>query len=132
MSEHNPPPNFIETTAVLDGKTVLVIKVNGEIRGVQEKPLVERRVADLGRIIGDIDANLAKSDDDHFALANKRLDDAIARLTSQKAALTPEGVATAARAELTKRRMAIVAQRDHLAAILPELTDDAQAAKAEK
>ena len=52
MSEHNPPPNFIETTGVLDGKTVLVIKINGEIRGVQEKRLVEHRVAPLGRPAG--------------------------------------------------------------------------------
>jgi hypothetical protein len=131
MPEHNPtPPSFSETTAILDGKTVLVIKVNGEIRGVQGKRLVERRVADLGRIIDDIDTALAKSDDDHFALANKRLDDAIARLTTQKAALTPEGVAAAADAALTKRRTAVVAQRDHLSAVLPELTDDAQTAGA--
>ena len=125
MPEHNPtPPNVIETTAVLDGKTVLVIKIDGEIRGVQEKRLVERRIADLGRITDDIDAALAKSDDDHFALANKRIDEAITSLTRQKAALTAEGVAAAARAELTKKRIGIIAQRDHLAAILPELTDD--------
>ena len=120
-------PTVTETVAVLDGEKVLVIKVDGEVRAVQNRAAVDQRIESVGKVIGIIDAGLAMSDAEHLAAATKRLDEQIENMQKRKASLTAEGVAAAAKARLQEKRLALSAQRDALAAAAAEMSAEAPA-----
>ena len=123
-------PTVTETVAVLDGEKVLVIKVDGEVRAVQNRAAVDQRIESVGKVIGIIDIGLAMSDAEHLAAATKRLDEQIGNMQKRKASLTAEGVAAAAKARLQEKRLALSAQRDALAAAAAEMAGEAPKAPA--
>ena len=123
-------PTVTETVAVLDGEKVLVIKVDGEVRAVQNRAAVDQRIESVGKVIGIIDIGLAMSDAEHLAAATKRLDEQIGNMQKRKASLTAEGVAAAAKARLQEKRLALSAQRDALADAVAEMSADAPEAPA--
>jgi len=110
-----------ESVEDLSGEKVLVIKVDGNIAGVQNADAVVKRLANVGAIIDAIDANLAKSDAEHLAAAQKRIDDRIEGLKARRNALTAEGVTATAKARLQEKRVGLVAQRDALTAAVAEM-----------
>ena len=120
-------PTVTETVAVLDGEKVLVIKVDGEVRAVQNRAAVDQRIESVGKVIGIIDTGLAMSDAEHLAAATKRLDEQIGNMQKRKASLTAEGVAAAAKARLQEKRLALSAQRDALADAVAEMSAEAPA-----
>ena len=123
-------PTVTETVAVLDGEKVLVIKVDGEVRAVQNRAAVDQRIESVGKVIGIIDIGLAMSDAEHLAAATKRLDEQIGNMQKRKASLTAEGVAAAAKARLQEKRLALSAQRDALSAAAAEMAGEAPKAPA--
>ena len=123
-------PNVTETVAVLDGEKVLVIKVDGQVRAVQNKAAVAQRIENLGKVLEIIDTGLAMSDAEHLAAATKRIDERTENLQKRKAALTAEGVTATAKARLQEKRLALVAQRDGLTAAATEMAGEAPEAPA--
>ena len=123
MAERNQRirPTITETVETLSGGKVLLIKVDGDIRGVQTASVVNRRIEDVEKIIDVFDANLAMSDDEHLTAAQNRIDDRIADLEKRKAALTAEGVTATAKARVNEKRLALIAQRDALVVAAAEM-----------
>ena len=113
-----------ETVAVLDGDKVLVIRVDGQVRAVQNKQIVDERIVNVEKVIKMLDQGLAMSDAEHLATAESRIDERIEAMKSRKATLTAEGVAAAAKARLTEKRVALAAQRIALVAVSAELANE--------
>jgi len=103
-----------ETVADLDGQKVLVVKVDGAVRGVQDAAAVAERIEKVGTLLDTFDSELARSDSEHLAAAQKRVDDQIEGLRGQKAALNAESVVATAKARLQERRSVLAAQKRRL------------------
>lgn len=113
-----------EKVSDLDGQKVLVIQQGERIVGVQTATIVAARIDNLGVLLDRFDEGLAKPDAEHLAAATARIDDRIADLEKRKAALTVDGVATAAKAGLTQKRLAIATARSNLVASLADMGGD--------
>ena len=132
MAEPNKRrPAITETVADLDGQKVLVIKADDRIVAVQTATTVAQRIDNLATIVEAFDKELAKSDADHLAAAEKRIDDQIAGLQSRKAALTADGVGAAAKARIHEKRVALVGQQTELATALAAMGGDPRPVKPE-
>jgi len=121
MPDRRQRPTVTETVADLDGQKVLVVKVDGAVRGVQDAAAVAERIEKVGELIDTFDAELARSDAEHLAAAQKRIDDQIAGLRTQRDALTAENVVAAAKARLQERRSVLVTQKTRLEAAAVEM-----------
>ena len=128
MAEQRRRPTVTERVATLDGQKVLVIKVDGAIRGVQDTEAVADRIERVGALIDSFDQELARSDQEHLAAAQGRIDERIAKLQEQKGALTAESVVATAKARLQERRAALAGQKTTLEAAAAEMTAPAPAA----
>ena len=114
MPERRQRPMVTETVADLDGQKVLVVKVDGAVRGVQDAAAVAERIEKVGTLLDTFDSELARSDSEHLAAAQKRVDDQIEGLRGQKAALNAESVVATAKARLQERRSVLAAQKRRL------------------
>jgi len=121
MPDHGKRPTVTETVADLDGQKVLVIKVDGAVRGVQDAAVVAERIEKVGALIDTFDTELARTDAEHLAAAQKRIDDQIKGLQTQRAALSAERVVATAKARLQERRSVLAAQKTRLEAAAVEM-----------
>jgi len=121
MAEKRTRPTVTETVHVLDGQKVLVVKADARIVGVQTADVVARRIENLDKIVTNLDERLEKPDVDYLAEAEARIDGSIAGLQKRKAALTADGVATAAKAAIAAKRSALLSQKTALETAASEM-----------
>ena len=121
MPDRRQRPTVTETVADLDGQKVLVVKVDGAVRGVQDAAAVAQRIEKAGALIDSFDTELARSDAEHLAAAQKRIDDQIEGLRGQRDALTTENVVATAKARLQERRGVLAAQKRRLEGLAAQM-----------
>jgi hypothetical protein len=104
----NPKRTVTETVAELDGEKLLVVRQGGKIRTVQDADAVAVRIARIADVITALDTEIGRSDAEHIAAAEKRIDDHIEKLQNVR-----KGIATSG--QIKKHKDRVKAKRETLA-----------------